>query len=142
MSDNTQIYFRINGKEAYDEWGIYMAQGSLAELLTPAPNKAYIQSECADENGKRVLADIARTADREVRLTLYLCAGNLAEFLDRYASFCKELEGGKIDIETHYIPNKVFRCVYLSCSQFEQWDGQLAKYTLRLSEPNPQNRDR
>ena len=35
----------INGKDAYVEWGISMDNTSLSALMTPAPNKAFIESE-------------------------------------------------------------------------------------------------
>lgn len=42
----------INGKDAYVEWGISMDNTSLSALMTPAPNKAFIESESRLEHGK------------------------------------------------------------------------------------------
>ena len=62
--------------------------------------------------------------------------------LQRYGDFCEVLRGGVLEIQTKYQPGVYYRFIYLSCTQFSQFIGQLAKFSLKLSEPDPTNRDR
>ena len=36
----------INGKDAYTTWGISMDDTALSALMTPAPNKEFIEKAC------------------------------------------------------------------------------------------------
>ena len=52
-----------------------------------------------------------------------------------------ELRGGKVDVSTRYESGVVYHMFYLSCSTFAQYNGTLAKFSLKLNEPNPMNRN-
>ncbi len=60
--------------------------------------------------------------------------------LEHGNSLIRELESGWLSISTDRLPGLVFKCVYLSCSQYSQYNGNVAKFILRLNEPNPANR--
>lgn len=134
----------INGRDAQKEWGIYLASGSFTALLTPPPVKAYIENKSALIPGKQVLTAQGETPEvdsRDVQLTFYMKASGMTEFLTRYDRFCKEvLQRGYMEIRTKYQPTTTYRCTYLSCSQFSQFNGRLAKFVLKLNEPDPTNR--
>ena len=133
----------INNMDAQEEFGIIFGADSFTALLTPPPVKAYIENKSALTHGKQVLSgeeNPPKLDERDIQLTLYLKANDLTQFLARYAKFCKLLEVGNIDIRTKYQPNVTYHCNYISCAQFSQFNGRLAKFVLKLNEPNPNNR--
>lgn len=135
----------INGKDAYTTWGITLGEGSLSALMTPATIKAPVENKGRGADGKQVLGLGSSTyrpklEDRELTLSINLSAKDEEEFFRRYASFCRELEGGVLDIKTKYQPEVVYHCIYISCAQFSQLRQGVASFALRLCEPNPRNR--
>lgn len=130
----------INGKDAYDVWGISMDSSSLSALMTPSPMKSFIENKSRLENGKSVIVSNAKVDERNITLSFHLHAGNENSFFNKYLSFCQELETGVLNISTSYQPNVVYRTIYLSCSQFSEYRRGLAKFSLKLNEPNPTNR--
>lgn len=131
---------KINGKDAYTEWGISFDQTALSTLMTPPPNKSYIENKSRLENGKKVLVHNPKVDERSVTLSFNLTARNDGEFFERYNSFCEELRGGVLNIETKYQNGVVYKMVYESCSQFSQLIREIARFSLRLVEPNPDDR--
>lgn len=134
----------INGWDAYNKWGAVLADTSLSALMTPAPLKSYITNECAASNGIVVAnAPLAmpKVDSRTVQLTIFLYASTKDAFYANYDSFVAELQKGKVQIKTKYQPDTVYKLLYESCSQFSQFNGKLAKLTLRMTEPNPTDRN-
>ncbi len=131
---------KINGKDAYTEWGISFDQTALSTLMTPPPNKSYIENKSRLENGKKVLVHNPKVDERSVTLSFNLTAKNEQEFFDRYNRFCEELRGGVLNIETKYQNGVVYKMVYESCSQFSQLIREIARFSLKLVEPNPNDR--
>lgn len=133
----------INNMDAQEEFGIIFGAESFTALLTPPPVKAYIENKSALIHGKRVLGgenNPPKLDERDIQLTFFLKAKNTTRFLAQYAGFCQLLGGGKVDIRTKYQPNVTYHCNYISCTQFSQFNGRLAKFVLKLNEPNPNNR--
>lgn len=130
----------INGQDAYTTWGISFDQTALSTLMTPSPNKAYIENKSRLEDGKRVIVHNPKVDERSVTLTFNLTAKNEDEFFTRYNSFCEELKNGYIEIKTKYQENVVYRMVYESCTQFSQLIREIAKFSLKLTEPDPTDR--
>lgn len=131
---------RINGKDAYTEWGISMDETSLSALMTPPPVKPYITNEDRMKHGKEYLYSSVNVDFRDVTLQLNLTATSEEQFFARYASFCEVLAQGKIDIETSFQKGVVYHCLYQSCSQFSQFMRGIGKFILKIIEPNPSNR--
>lgn len=130
----------INGKDARGTWGIVFDSSAVSALMTPPPMKDYIADESRLEHGRRVIASNAKVDRRDVTLTLALYARSETAFYSRLNAFCTELEGARLDIELGDLPGTVYKCVYRSCSQFTQYNGRLAKFSLKLEEPNPKDR--
>lgn len=131
----------INGKDAYTEWGLSMEVGGLSALMTPPPNKEFIENKSRIEHGKRVIVSNPKVDERDLNLPIHIRAITTDDFMTKYASFCEELRTGKLDITTKYRPNEVYRTTYINCSQFSQFRQQMAKFTLKLNEPNPYDRN-
>ena len=134
----TQIY--INGKDAQSTWGIVTDTSTLAALLTPPPQKELITNESRLTNGMRVYSGARRIASRDISLSLQLVASTEEQFFKQYDSFCQELAGGRLVITTTFRPDVYYRCDYISCTQFAQYMRGIAKFTLKLNEPDPSNR--
>lgn len=130
----------INNKDAYTTWGISLDETSLSTLMTPVPNKDFIENKSRLESGKRVTTDNPQVDDRSFALQIHLTASDKTQFFSRYESFCKELATGVLNIKTSYQPGVVYKTIYQSCSQFSQFMGGIGKFTLKLNEPNPADR--
>lgn len=133
----------VQWKDAYSTYGIFFTQNSLSKLMTPAPNKAAIENKSRNKDGKEVIRKpmYAKKDDRDIDIEFHLVAPNETTFWQRYDAFCTQvLDAGFFDIRTSLCPGRVFHMTYLSCSQFSVFCQELAKFTLRLNEPNPSDR--
>lgn len=130
----------INGSDAYITWGISMDNTALSDLMTPPSNKTFIENESRLEHGKCVIAADPKLDSRNLTLQINLTASDEEQFFERYNSFCEVLAAGKLEIETKYQPGVVYKTIYQSCSQFSQFMRGIGKFTLKLSEPNPNDR--
>lgn len=131
----------INGVDAYTSWGIVFDTTALSTLMTPPPIKEFIENKSRLEHGKRVITTNPKVDEREVSLRMNLKANTEEEFFSRYESFCKELEKGVLRINTRFQPGVYYNMIYLSCTQFTQYNRGRASFVLKLSEPNPKNRE-
>ncbi len=131
----------INGRDAYEAYGMSLTDGALSALMTPPPNKSLIESSYRKLPGKRVIPKDVVPDARELNLEVHISAPDRSTMLQRYGDFCEVLRGGVLEIQTRYQPGVYYRFIYLSCTQFSQFIGQLAKFSLKLSEPDPTNRD-
>lgn len=131
----------INGKDAYLTWGIFLEDTALSTLMTPAPAKEFISNKYRSKDGKRVIVHDPRLDEREITLAFCMTAKNETIFLNKYVSFCEDvLAKGEVTIWTKFQKNVWYRCIYLSCTQFSQYNRELAKFSLKLCEPDPSDR--
>ena len=126
--------------DAYTTWGLSLTNGSLAALMTPPPIKELIESTYRKKAGKIVILKDAVYADRDVNLQFNITASSKTAFLDKYKSFCTVLATGRVEMYTSLMPGVYFRFIYVSCTQFSEFMGRLAKFSLKLNEPDPTNR--
>lgn len=140
--------FWINEKDAYDYWGLVLSTTAVSELMTPAGQKPLVSNSSRLEHGKRVIVKNPKKSDRDVTLNLFMVADTKEQFLANYASFCEELEKGRLVIQTRYqervvdgaTTNVIYRMDYLSCTQYSEYNMGMAKISLRLNEPDPTDR--
>lgn len=131
---------KINGKDAYETWGVSMDDTSLSALMTPPAVKQYITNDDRIMHGKEYLHTPVYVEARDLTLQLNLTAKDEEQFFARYASFCDVLAKGVLDIETSYQKGIIYHCVYQSCSQFSQFMRGIGKFVLKITEMNPNNR--
>lgn len=131
----------INGRDAYTTWGITMDTQSLSALMTPPALKERVESQSRLADGSCLVGAAPRLAARQLTLTLNLTARTEEQFFARYASFCEELATGRLVIETAYQRGVTYRTAYVSCTQFTQFMRGIAKFSLKLTEPDPTDRD-
>ena len=136
---NGELY--INGQDAWTTWGIGMDSSGLSALMTPAPVKDFVSNESRLEHGRQYITSNPRLKERELTLRLSLYAPTASLFYSRYAAFCKDvLATGTVNIRTRYQSGVVYHCLYQSCAQYTQYRGKVARFSLRLVEPNPTDR--
>nr|DAX65786.1 MAG TPA: tail protein [Caudoviricetes sp.] len=108
--------------------------------MTPSSNKTFIENESRLEHGKRIVPSNPRIDSRNLTLQINLTASDEKQFFERYNAFCEELAAGVLEIETKYQPDVAYKTIYQSCSQFSQFMRGIGKFTLKLIEPNPNDR--
>lgn len=139
MSQTTEV--TINSVDVEKEYGAVFP--NLPDVLLTYPaTKAPIQSESRLEDGTRTIipAGTTKLASRELTVEMGVKAPNRETFLTRYDALLTFLTSGWLHIQTIHIPGKTFRCRYVSCSQFTNYNSRIAKFILKLEEPNPANR--
>ena len=131
----------INSIDVEKEYGAVFP--NLSDVLLTAPaTKAPIQSESRLEHGTRTIIPTGSTkvSSREFTVEMGIKAPNRATFLTRYDALLELLTSGWLNIQTTHIPGKIFKCRYVSCNQFTSYNSRIAKFVLKLEEPNPANR--
>ncbi len=131
---------KINGTDAYDAWGVTLADGAVAALLTPPPLKEFPNNVSRIEHGTRYIIHQPRFAARDVTLEVNMTARTEGEFLSNYEAFCSAMAEGAFTLWTEWLPDMTFRFIYQSCSQLSQLNLGIAKFTLKLTEQDPTNR--
>lgn len=142
MTTTTTPELKINGKDARQEWGVIADTSLIASLLAPPAVKDPIQSSSRLEHGTRTIipSGSVKFAKREFSLEIGMTAPDFTTFVARYQSFLAELTAGWVHIETAYLPDIAFNCRYVSCTQFSNYNGRIAKFIIKFEEPNPNDR--
>ena len=133
-----QLY--INGSDAYTTYGVSLSDEGIATLMAPLTMKEDIVNESRLEHGTRRVSAGAKVAEREISLPVHLTAKTKSEYMTKYADFRAMLETGTVNISTAHESGVVYKCKYVSCTQFTQYLSGIAKLMLRLREPNPKDR--
>lgn len=136
---------RINGKDAYTTWGVYLLDGGVSALMTPPSAKPLVTNKSRLQHGKRVTrtnpggSSLTRVEDRDVSLPFGLSADNRTQLNTRHEAFIAELQAGEVELEVAELPSVVYHLDFVSCTSFGQY-ATLAKYVIRFNEPNPKDR--
>lgn len=131
----------INGVDAWGAYGMNFEDGALASLLTPPPLKEFAEAKSRLRNGTVLLVDNDTTKydSRDVLIQFHLVADNQEQLMSRYNALCNVLKAGKITLKTKFTSD-TYRMVYNSCSQMSVLINGMMKFSLKLIEPNPNNR--
>lgn len=130
----------INGVDV-SEFGMSMDSSALSALMSPPPKKDWVTNAVRGEAGERYLkSDVPKCGKRELSLTFNLVAPDEETFFERYAKLCALLDGGVLNLRTSFQPSVVYRCVYVSISQFSEFRREMASFALSLVEPDPTDR--
>lgn len=131
----------INGLDAWENWRIMLDGTSLSALMTPAPVKNYPTNKSRLEDGTRYLVDgNVKTAERDINIKFQIAADTREQFYKYYEAFCEQLKTGRLNIKTRYQSGVVYKTLYRSCTQYQQYLGKVGKFTLKLTEPDPTDR--
>ena len=135
------VTITINGIDVKSRYGITLAESGLAALRKPAPIKKFIESKSRLEHGKRVVCKNPYLDERSLLLPINMSASSTSDFLTKYGMFVSEiLETGSLNIIVSSQPNIVYHCIYEDCQQYTEYAQQIAKFILKLTEPNPKDR--
>lgn len=135
------VEITINGINVKQRYGVILTSGGFSALRKPAPMKEFIESKSRLEHGKRVILNSPKVDERQVLLPIIMTASSASNFTQQYDNFCSEiLETGKLDIIVSSQPTIVYHCIYEDCQQYTEFVQEMAKFILKLTEPNPKNR--
>ena len=131
----------INGKDAFETWGVNMGDGFLESLYSPAPMKGVIENKSRLEHGKRVIFNNPKKDERELTLVFILMGDSQKDYIAKYKAFITEISAGDIAIKVPALGEEVYHVYYLRSTTFA-WniDRTFSKIALKVCEPNPFNR--
>lgn len=129
----------INGMDAFAMWGVSLSDGAKAVLMQPVALKERVSNESRLEHGKRYINTATKKASREFTLEMHMTSSSWSDYLAKYAAWNEMLMNGTLNIVTSWQAGVVYKCLYVSCTQFAEYGG-LAKFAIRLVEPNPDDR--
>lgn len=130
----------INGKNARTEWGVVTTLNTLGALLAFPALKEMPEFSSRLEGGSRIDTENPLPDAREITLEIQLTAATPALFYSRLEALRSELGKGSFTLYTSDRPETVYRLVYRSCTQFTQFRRGIAVFSLKVTEPNPDNR--
>lgn len=131
----------INGADAYTTYGLNLEDGALSALMTPAPTKEFIETKSRLSSGKKVIVNSPKLDSRELTLPFHIVGSTKEEFLSNYSLFCSNvLANGSFTLETKYQQGVVYNLIYLSCTQFRQYQQSMGIFSLKVLEPDPTDR--
>jgi hypothetical protein len=132
---NEDIY--IIGQKAFDFWGISFPPEAINAICAPLANKAYIENESREEHGSRIIIHNPKIAKREITVEMHLSAKDEVDFDTKYERLMLMFEIGNFPI---IYKDVEYKFIFQSCSQFSRV-GNIAKFVLKLVEPNPKDRE-
>lgn len=129
----------INGKDAWDTWGVRMGDGFLDAIDGFNEMKDYIEDESRLEHGKRVITDNAKVDSREITLQFTIEGVSESDYRTKKKSFQTEMEKGAVNIKVPALGNEVYKLVYSgkSVSYGLSLDRCFGKVSSKFEEPNP-----
>ena len=132
----------INGKDAWTTWGVCMGDGFLDAIDGFNEMKDYIEDESRLEHGKRMIADNAKVASREITLQFTIQGSSENDYRTKKKAFQTELERGTVNIKIPAIGTELYRLVYLgkNVSYGLSLDRCFGKVSSKFCEPNPMDR--
>lgn len=133
----------INGKDAFETWGVRMGDNFLDALGASAPMKEYIENSSRLEHGKRVLVTNAKLDSRELTLTFTIEGISKSDYQEKKKCFYNELYKGAIDIEVPANNTDIYHLLYRgkSVTYAQSIDRTFGKISSKFEESNPSIRD-
>ena len=137
MIHTTQWY------DAWDMWRLNLEDGAVTNLMTPPGLKELVKNSSRLQHGVRYEIPTTGFAtpkleENNVDLPVHIISTNQTDYFQSYQSFCDMvLLRGSFSLWTKYIPHKIFRLVYHSCTNFNQCWRQISVFTLKCTEPDP-----
>ena len=130
-------------RDLYETYGVTLTRGWREALLKPAAVKDYSKNDSRLEDGIRIIAkkEYAKKKERDIQLPFLLEAESETQYLANYEKFLNDIAySGMIYLKVP-VMNKVFKVVYTDCQKFGDFGLKKGNFTLKLTEPNPADRD-
>ncbi|MGL4519306.1 MAG: hypothetical protein ACRCUJ_06435 [Phocaeicola sp.] len=121
-------------------YGASFASGAYAALRKPAPEKELVQNKSRLEHGKRVVAtsETIKKDERNVNLPIWIIGSSEDDFSAKFDAFMSAISG-QFELK---VPKQktTYKLVYKDCPSYVEYGLKKAKFTLKLEEPNPDDR--
>lgn len=130
-------------RDLYETYGVTLTRGWREALLKPAAVKDYSKNDSRLEDGIRIIAkkEYAKKKERDIQLSFLLEGESETQYLANYEKFLNDIAySGMIYLKVP-VMNKVFKLVYTDCQKFGDFGLEKGNFTLKLTEPNPADRD-
>lgn len=129
----------INGRDAFQVWGVRMGDNFLNSLGASVPMKDFIENKSRLEHGKRIIATTPKLDEREITLAFTIEGNSQSDYQTKKIAFFEELYKGVIDIQIPAISNAIYRLIYLgkSITYAQSVDRTFGKCSIKFCEPNP-----
>lgn len=129
--------------DVYDRYGMSLEPGGRGKLMAYAPMKQPNGSSSSTSHGVAYSGEtIGITNERMLSLDVHFLAPTEEEFIRRYLLFGNEvLSYGYLQLR-HAKLEMYFHLKYEDCQNFREFRLGMAQYTLTLTEPHPEIRDR
>lgn len=151
-----QIYDSTNQvwewKKAYQTFGVMMDDGFLDALMPPIPLKPFVTNKSRLIDGERIVISNPRKDSRSLTLSFAIHGNSKTDFQSKKESFYNYLYTG--DVRIRFTPptqganddrvtKDEFRFIYNgeSVTYGEDLTHTSCKISIKLKEPNPQNRN-
>ena len=132
----------INGKDAWETWGVNMGEDFLDAIDGFAPMKDYIENESRLEDGKRIVKMTPKVASRDMTLHFTIKGNSQQDYRSKRAAFEEELRAGFIDVNVPVLGAQVYHLIYLgkSVSYAMNIARTFSTISAKFEEPNPADR--
>ena len=132
----------INGKDAWETWGVNMGNDFLDAIDGFAPMKDYIENESRLEDGKRIVKMTPKVASRDVTLHFTIKGNSQQDYRSKRVAFEEELRAGFIDVNVPVLGAQVYHLIYLgkSVSYAMNIARTFSTISAKFEEPNPTDR--
>ena len=131
----------INGKDAFETWGVNMGENFLNVLLTPPYVKDFIENKSRFEDGNWVLWGNKRVDERDMTLSFTIQGNSQSDYILNYKSFMQEMASGLVGIKIPVLGDDIYHVYYKSSTSYAMSiDRTFSKISIKVCEPNPANR--
>lgn len=131
----------INGKDAYQEWGVRMGEGFLDTLNGYYPLKEYITNNDRTQDGVQYFG-APKVNERSLTLNFTIEGSDKDDFTVKNRVFAEMMRKGDVTIQVPADLPDVYHLKYTgkSCTFARNVERTFAKIGLAFIEPNPTNR--
>ena len=131
----------INGKDAYQEWGVRMGEGFLDTLNGYYPLKEYITNNDRTQDGVQYFG-APKVNERSLTLNFTIEGSDKDDFTVKNRAFAEMMRKGDVTIQVPADRPDVYHLKYTgkSCTFARNVERTFAKIGLAFVEPNPTNR--
>lgn len=131
----------INGKDAYQEWGVRMGEGFLDTINGYFPMKEYITNNDRTQDGVQYFG-VPKVNERSLTLNFTIEGSDKDDFTVKNRAFAEMMRKGDVTIQVPADRPDVYHLKYTgkSCTFARNMERTFAKIGLVFIEPNPTNR--
>ena len=132
----------INGKDAWETWGVNMGDGFLDAIDGFLPMKEFIENDSRKQHGKRVLYVEPKVASRDLTLHFTIKGEDESDFRAKRKAFESQLYKGKLEVVVPALGGDIYKLTYLgkSVSYAMNITRTFCTISAKFEEPNPMDR--